>query len=79
MASPFLYARVGIVVPRFNKSAVDRNRVKRRLRELVRRDLLPSLPAQDVLIRATPLTYRATFDAMRGAMQQIARKLGPSP
>ena len=74
-----VYARVAIVVPRFRKTAVARNRVKRRLRELVRRELLPELTPQDLVIRATPLAYRATFDAMCTAMRQIARRLAATP
>ena len=35
LASPFSHPRVGIVVPRHRQSAVDRNRLKRRIRELV--------------------------------------------
>ncbi len=74
-ASPERYARVAIVVPRFDKTAVSRNRVKRRLRELVRRELLPGLAAQDVEVRATPSSYRVTFEAMRAAMRQVAQRL----
>ena len=43
--------RVGIVVPRHQHSAVDRNRLKRRLRELVRLELLPAL--RDAAARST--------------------------
>jgi len=57
------------VVPRHRHTAVDRNRLKRRLREIVRLDVLPWLdqgdgPA-DVLLRARPEAYRATYDELR--------------
>jgi ribonuclease P protein component len=56
--------RVGLVVPRFKRSAVARNRLKRRLRELTRVRLLPAdLPA-DVVLRVRPEAYDATFDAL---------------
>jgi ribonuclease P protein component len=69
------HARIAIVVPRFNRSAVARNRVKRRLRELARRELLPALKPVDVVIRATPSSYRATFDTLRASMRDVARRL----
>ena len=69
------HARIAIVVPRFNRTAAARNRVKRRLRELARRELLPSLRPVDVVIRASPSSYRATFDALRTAIRDIARRL----
>jgi ribonuclease P protein component len=56
--------RVGLVVPRFKQSAVARNQLKRRLRELTRVRFLPSdLPA-DVVVRIRPEAYRATFDLL---------------
>jgi ribonuclease P protein component len=69
------HARIAIVVPRFNRTAAARNRVKRRLRELARRELLPSLKPVDVVIRATPSSYRATFDTLRTSMRDLAQRL----
>jgi ribonuclease P protein component len=68
------HPRVAVVVPRFNRTAVARNRVKRRLRELVRRELLPTMAPVDMVIRASASSYRATFDALRSAMLEIARR-----
>ena len=68
LASPLTVSRVGIVVPRHQRSAVDRNKLKRRLRELVRVELLPALrcrPAVDVSVRARREAYDASFDALR--------------
>jgi len=53
--------RVGLIVPRYRHSAVARNRVKRRLRELSRTRLLPSNLAADVVIRIRVEAYRAPF------------------
>ena len=56
------------MVPRHQHSAVDRNRLKRRLRELVRVELLPSLRerhAVDVAIRARREAYAVDLDALR--------------
>jgi ribonuclease P protein component len=52
---------VGLIVPRFKHSAVDRNQLKRRLRELVRIQLLPTAIPIDLVIRIKPVAYVATF------------------
>ena len=70
--------RVGIIVPKHGKSAVARNTVKRRLRELARLELLPLLagrPALDVVIRTMPSAYAASFEALRAALQKAAAQL----
>jgi ribonuclease P protein component len=68
-ASPFAFARAGVVVPRHRHSVVERNRLKRRLRELLRREVLPRLAAAevagDVLVRARREAYEASFAALR--------------
>jgi len=57
---------------------VDRNRLKRRLRELARIELLPALASQpplDVAIRARVEAYRATFDGLRQDVLAIRTRL----
>jgi ribonuclease P protein component len=56
--------RIGLIVPRFKRSAVARNRVKRRLRELVRKQILPTALPVDVVLRIRPEAYDASFDAL---------------
>lgn len=70
-ASLFLHPRVGIVVPKHRHRVVDRNRVKRRLRELVRTRLLPDLGRVDLLIRAKPEAYDSTFNQLTFDVAQI--------
>jgi ribonuclease P protein component len=64
-ATPVSYSRVGLVVPRHKHSAVARNLVKRRLREALRREVLPHLAhacnGHDVLVRARPEAYDASY------------------
>jgi ribonuclease P protein component len=80
IASPFVLppgtrTRIGLIVPRFHQSAVARNRVKRRLRELSRTRLLPTdLPAQ-IVIRIRPEAYRATFPALDADIGRILAQL----
>ena len=67
--------RVGIVVPRHKHSAVDRNRLKRRLRELARTRLLPALDglAGDLVIRVRPEAYGASFESLTRQLDRAAR------
>jgi ribonuclease P protein component len=44
-------------VPKFGRSAVERNRLKRRIREIIRTHVLQNLPVADVVIRTRPSTY----------------------
>jgi ribonuclease P protein component len=68
-ASLLLHPRVGIVVPKHRRKIVERNKVKRRLREIVRTGLLHSLGSIDLLIRAKPEAYGSTF-------QELAEDVG---
>jgi ribonuclease P protein component len=54
---------------------VERNRLKRRLRELARTRLLPVLPPADLVIRPRPDAYSATFDALARQIDQAAGQL----
>jgi ribonuclease P protein component len=81
IASLFEFSRIGIIVPRHQHSAVDRNRLKRRIRELVRTVLLPALrgqPAADIALRARREAYTAEFVELRGDMMSILARLGAS-
>jgi ribonuclease P protein component len=60
--------RMGLIVPKFQSSAVARNRLRRRLREIWRRDIQPDQPGGDILIRARREAYGASFDALRGQL-----------
>ncbi len=75
--------RIGLIVPKHRQTAVARNRLKRRLRELARTELLPTdLPA-DVVVRARPEAYRVAFDALAADIQlarmQLARWCAAEP
>jgi ribonuclease P protein component len=60
--------RMGLIVPRFQSSAVARNRLRRRLREIWRRDIQPQQTGGDILIRVRREAYQASFDALRGQL-----------
>jgi len=76
--SLLLYPRIGIVVPKHRRRIVDRNRVKRRLREIVRTRVLPELNGIDLLIRARPEAYASSFEQLSidaEAIRQWASRL----
>ncbi len=59
------HSRMGLIVPKFQSSAVARNRLRRRLREVWRREMMGVVPAWDVVIRARREAYGAAFAALR--------------
>ncbi|MBL0178752.1 MAG: ribonuclease P protein component [Gemmatimonadetes bacterium] len=59
------HPRLGLVTPKFRQTAVARNRIRRWLKELWRRELQSSLPALDVVIRARPEVYATSYAALR--------------
>ena len=67
--------RIGLIVPRFHRSAVARNRVKRRLRELSRTRLLPADVPVEVVIRIRPEAYGAAFSALAADIDRILTQL----
>lgn len=60
--------RMGLIVPKFQSSAVARNRLRRRLREIWRRDIQPRQPAGDLVIKAHREAYAASFDELRSQL-----------
>lgn len=78
-SSPVAYSRLGLVVPKHKRTAVLRNRLKRRLREAARRELLPRLAmvdaAFDVMVRARPEAYEASYEALAEELVRVAEEL----
>lgn len=70
--------RMGLIVPRFQSSAVARNRLRRRLREIWRRDIQPRQPRWDLVIKARREAYGASFDDLRSQLVAWQRAVLPS-
>jgi ribonuclease P protein component len=66
------------VVPKHGRSSVERNRLRRRLSEIVRRSLLPHLLAMDVLIRTRREAYDASFAELEEDVEAVRRRLSTS-
>ena len=62
-------------MPRHGHTAVDRNKLKRRLREIVRVQLLPNLPAVDLVIRSRPTAYGQAFAAIATELADVRTSL----
>lgn len=69
------HARVGLVVPKHGRSAVERNTLKRRLRELSRTVLLPDAPAVDIVIHTRPSAYRLEFAELSALVEQVRMQI----
>jgi ribonuclease P protein component len=57
--------RIGISTPRAVGGAVDRNRLRRRLRELMRERYAALPPGWDLLLIVRPEAKRATYEELR--------------
>jgi ribonuclease P protein component len=62
------YSRMGLVVPKYRSTAVARNRLRRRLRELWRTEVQPVQGSSDLVIRARPAAYHAPFATLRSEL-----------
>ena len=62
-------------MPKFGFTAVRRNKLKRRLRELARQRVLPQAGSWDLLVRARRDAYDAPFDALREDIDSVASQL----
>lgn len=64
------HPRLGVIVPRFDQSVVARNRLRRQLRELSRRRILPGAGALDLVLRARRDAYRADHASLARDLEQ---------
>lgn len=73
------YPRLGLVVAKHGRKIVERNRLRRWLRELGRREVLPRLRTEraglDVLIRARRNAYEASFAELGEELTQATEHL----
>lgn len=68
-------ARAAIIVPRYQFTAVARNRLRRRLREILRRGLIATFPPVDVVVRAKRVAYAASFATLRAELTDAGGRL----
>jgi len=79
--SPVGRSRAGLVVPRHGRRIVDRNLLKRRLRHILRTEILPELRKrgyrQDVLVRARREAYGARHRDLLAELREWLRRRWP--
>jgi ribonuclease P protein component len=77
--SPFERSRLAVIVPRHRHSAPRRNQLRRRLREICRRAVLPGLTGPiDFVVRAREAAYGTTFDRLRAELVGILCPSSPA-
>jgi ribonuclease P protein component len=62
-------------VPKYGRTAVERNRMKRRLREIARVELIPKTPPLDVVVRVTEAAYALPFSQLREDVVRLVQRL----
>ena len=70
--SLFSHSRVAVVVGKAGHTIVERNRVRRRLREIVRTQFIPAVKPIDCVIRALESAYQASFADLKSEVEKIA-------
>jgi ribonuclease P protein component len=67
-------ARAAIVIPLYGHTVVERNRLKRRVREFLRTEWLPvarlERPAPEILVRARPGAYELAANRLSAALSE---------
>jgi len=69
------HVRAAVIVGKLGHTIVERNRLRRRLRELIRTIVLPETDALDVVVKALEPAYDASFAELRKEVEQIREKL----
>ena len=67
--------RVGIIVPLHGHSAVERNRVKRRLREIVRLRRSAAVLTGTMVVFALPSAYGASFEELGSELTELCQRV----
>ena len=56
--------RIGVIVPKHRHSAVERNKLKRQLREIIRLHVLWKMKDLQLVIRTSPGAYDASLEQL---------------
>ena len=69
------HARAAVVVGKHRHTVVERNLLRRRLRELVRTKVLPTLSSVDIVVRSLPSAYDASFEQLMQEIESVEKLL----
>lgn len=70
--------RLGVIVPKRQSTAVARNRLRRQLKEWMRREALPRLSPVDVIIRARFQAYEVESNVLRSELGDWLARRAPT-
>jgi ribonuclease P protein component len=60
-----------VIVGKHGHTVVERNLLRRRLRELVRTRLIPVVGGKDIVVRVLATGYDASFDQLSGEISEV--------
>lgn len=69
-----LRSRATCITPKFGRTAVERNRLRRRLKELMRAILFVLPEPRDYLVRACPDAYDLSYAALSAALADLTAR-----
>lgn len=73
-------SRASCITPKFGHNSVERNRLRRRLKELIREILLDRGDGRDWLVRSRPTAYDRSYRELRDEILDLVDRLDePSP
>jgi ribonuclease P protein component len=82
-ASSASFSRLGVIVPKHRHAIVERNLLKRRLKEIGRTRVLPALRdadrKMDVMVRARAEAYQASFAELRAELDVVTEGMCCAP
>jgi ribonuclease P protein component len=68
-------SRIGLIIPLHSHRIVDRNKLKRRAREVARRSLLPSIErVSDIIVKARREAYLADYKTVKRELIELSRR-----
>lgn len=70
-------ARATCITPKHGRSGVERNRLRRRIKELMREILLPRGEGEDWLVRTRPAAYDLSYAELRATLKALADEMEP--
>jgi ribonuclease P protein component len=73
------HTRLGITTPRWIGSAIQRNRIRRRLREVFRHHQATIKPGWDVVLNPRPKVASTPFQNLEREMQRLFCRLPQAP
>ncbi|HUP01878.1 MAG TPA: ribonuclease P protein component [Gemmatimonadota bacterium] len=68
-------SRATCITPKFGRTAVRRNRLRRRIKELMRATLLARPEPLDYLVRARPAAYDLSHAGLSSALADLAERV----